>query len=193
VIGGYGYFERDGLCFAPVIEILDGVCWISIYFQNRYASPCTCGIQLLPPRRAFWVGRHNLPPIHAVIHCPGAAFGVTRRPYPVDKKYQGKPWRFDVYGNTQYPQGKGRMLRFRDGIPAGSNASFTVSGAHGISILHFPRNIAATFAGPIEPMTEILWQPDLPTMGFPVIPTNHPPTTQAGAEGSFLVGPEESQ
>jgi len=34
------YFERDGLCFAPKIDVRAGLCWFHVYFQNRYDRPC---------------------------------------------------------------------------------------------------------------------------------------------------------
>jgi len=188
-IHSYSYFERDGLCFAPVIHAVQGICWISIYFQNRYANPCTCRIRMLPPPRSFWFGRHDLPPINAELYCPSGAFGVTRFPYPVPQRYQGRHLRFEVFGSTDYPQGKGNMLRFREGIQAGSTSFFSITGGRGLSRIYLPRDVASSLLGPIEPTTEILWQPDLPTNAFPVIPTT---PTRVQRDIGFPVNPEES-
>src|SRR6185437_11018669 len=33
------YFERNGFCFAFVPSVSDGVCWMNVFFQNRYEKP----------------------------------------------------------------------------------------------------------------------------------------------------------
>ncbi|HEV8291400.1 MAG TPA: hypothetical protein VGP94_05735 [Tepidisphaeraceae bacterium] len=185
----YRYFECDGLCFAPVVQTTEGVCWIAVFFQNRYASPCTCRVQLLPSARALWFGRHNLPPpINAELNCPGGAFGVCRFPYAVPAQCQGQRWHFDVYATTSYPAGKGELLRFRSGDQAGSPAFLSLAPGPGLCRLFLPNGVTADMGTAIDPITEILWQPDLPTNAFPVIPAAE---LAAKRDIGFAVKPEE--
>jgi len=190
-IRSFSYFEREGLCFAPVVQVQlkEGTCWIAMFFQNRYAGPCSCRVEMLPPLRPLWVGRYNLPPINAELHCPGGAFGVCRFPYAFPARYQGRKWRFDVYASTKYPQGRGEMLRFRAGIFAGSRDFFTLTSARGHCRIYLPSGVTNDIATATEPTTQILWQPDLPTNAFPVIPTAE---IAAKRDAGFLVNPEES-
>jgi len=44
------YFERDGLCLAPVFAEVDGTCVLSVYFQNRYAGRAVARFAMLPHR-----------------------------------------------------------------------------------------------------------------------------------------------
>ena len=113
------YFERDGLCFAPVVETVDGASRLSIYFQNRHAGHASATIHMLPPRRSFRFGRHPLPPVQVLIECPAAAFGVARLPFPIPPKYQGRRMSFELAADVRYPARRGRLLRFRAGKRTG--------------------------------------------------------------------------
>jgi hypothetical protein len=162
------YFERDGLCFAPVVQVKDGVCWIAMFFQNRYARPCTARVEL----RKSWIGPKNLPPINADLSCPGGAFGVCRFPYAVPAQCQGRRCWFEVYATTSYPEGKGELLRFHSPRQAGEAAVttfFTLAPGPNHCRIHLPHGVKADIGAAINPTTEILWQPDLPTNAFPVI------------------------
>ena len=47
------YFEREGLCFAPVFEVVNATAWMCIYFQNRHARESVATIEMWPAIRSF--------------------------------------------------------------------------------------------------------------------------------------------
>ena len=108
------YLNRDGFCFAIRPETSQGICYLNAYFQNQHDQPSDCRIALRPSRR-FLLGRAPIPTLEYAIHCEPAAFGVARLSMPVPGELQGKRQLFDVGASVDYPQGKGRRLRFRDG------------------------------------------------------------------------------
>ena len=177
------YFERDGLCFAPVVAVAEGRCFFNAYFQNRYSGACAAELIFQPGKK--FIGRHNVPTVAFEVDCPGGAFGVVRIPYPVPGEYQGRQVSFDVVARTRYPAGAGKLLRFREGMRVGTPSSSSAAVAKTVGLLAvgvisyskaanctlmLPTGVAATNVGEAAMETEILWQPDLPTGGFPVGP-----------------------
>jgi hypothetical protein len=114
------YFERDGVCVAPVFETAGAAAVLCVYFQNRHANHAHVRFAMRPPRRSFWFGRHKLPHVSVAFGCPGGAFGAMRLNYPVPAKYQGRTLSFEVGGDVKYPARKGELLRYREGrhLPA---------------------------------------------------------------------------
>lgn len=180
-----GFFERDGLCFMPDVRAQqdDGVCWIDIYFQNRYSGNCVCDLIIQPPVKTLGIRRHKVPTIAIEIVCPGGAFGVTRVPYPINSDYQGRKMAYEVAARTQYPNGAGKMLRFRDGMRVGKHehqvgrAAVTLGlaavGVISISspakfTIVLPKKVSESLPPEVTESTEILWHYDAPTGGFPV-------------------------
>jgi hypothetical protein len=181
------YFERDGLCFAPVITTSpeDRTCWFNVFFQNRYAGTCACDLIIQPGGKSFSLGRHHVPTVAVVIDCPGGAVGVTRVPYPIPARYQGKKMRYEIAARTRYPRGAGRLLRFREGLRVGSHeqaigrAAVTL-GLAAVGVISFrrpasitimlPSQVAESAPADAEVKTELLWAFDAPTGGFPVVP-----------------------
>jgi hypothetical protein len=110
------YFERDGLCLAPMFETTPaGECVMALYFQNRYAGTAQARVRVSPPRRALWLTRHRLPTPTFAFDCPGGAFGVARTAFPIPAKYQGRRMTFRVSADVTYPHGLGELLRIRTG------------------------------------------------------------------------------
>lgn len=178
------YFERDGLCFAPGFSVVDGLCYVSVFFQNRYSGACTCKIILHPPKRSFSMSS-DLPAAEIDVQCGGGEFGVVRIPYSVPARYQGRQLTYTVGARTRYPQGAGQLLRFRPGLRCGATSntahSLLTVALIPLGVFHYHRSARVTLKPPAvsspllaesEPatITEILWRPDLPTGGFPVIP-----------------------
>jgi len=184
------YLERDGLCFMPVIDAANEAGRVSIYFQNRFAGHATGRIEMRPPLRSFWFGRHALPTIAAQVECPGGAFGVLRLPFAIPAKYQGRRMQFNIGADVKYPAKRGQLLRFRsgkrvlsrkqlDGSPAGAVLALVFlslplaalsAGSRGTRLrLKLPTGVAENVP-PVIPQLEILHTPDLPTAGFPVLP-----------------------
>lgn len=117
-----GYFDRGGFCFAIGVHDVGGVCHVEVYFQNRYDRPCIGRIALRP--KAGFFGRQKIDTIALEIPCEPAAFGVVSMPIPVPLAVQGKRQTFEVGASVKYPQGRGKMLRFRDGIVIRTNSNF---------------------------------------------------------------------
>ena len=184
---GGRYFERDGLCFAfSLVADGDGRPWMRVFFQNRYERPCAARIVLKPPQRTLGIGRWPMATIAVTVDCDGAAFGVHRTPWPVPAKLQGRSARCDVAAKARYPNGRGKLMRYREGIRAGVPGSDVgraalMLGAAAVGSLYLSepahwRVRLPTGLPEFDPTgetatTEILWRPDLPTGGFPIEPT----------------------
>jgi hypothetical protein len=113
------YLERTGFCFAFVPTVADGHCTLDIYFQNRYESPCRAQV-VIQPSREFFLNRRSVGSFTIEIECEGGAFGVTRLPWGVPQRYQGRQQSFDVGASVSYPKGRGTLLRYRDGSHVGA-------------------------------------------------------------------------
>ncbi|HEV2296339.1 MAG TPA: hypothetical protein VGR35_21025 [Tepidisphaeraceae bacterium] len=158
------YFEQHGLCFAPLLETTPhGGCVLALYFQNRYDRRAVGRVQVLPPRRRLRLKRHDLPARLIDIECPGGAFGVVRLAFPIPAKHQGSDITFDIAADVLYPDGRGRMLRLRAGVPAGSLGG-SIMHAHSSParvMLALPRGLAQPPRRRADAEAEIIWSPDL--------------------------------
>lgn len=181
-----GYFERDGLCFGFVpARTTDGRQWLFVYFHNRYERPCKARIVLKPPSRNLWFGRWPMTTVDVTVACDGAGFGIHRTPWPIPAKLQGRSARFDVACRPAYPSGRGKLMRYREGARAGvpgsdlGRAALALGGAAVGTLaisrparwrIRLPRGGVDGVLDGATASTEILWRPDLPTGGFPVLP-----------------------
>ena len=144
-----GYFNRDGFCFGFGTVEKRGICVLEAYFQNQMDQP-SVGRIALRPAKGFWLSRAPIESITFEISCEPGAFGVVRMPLPVPEKLQGKTQSFEVGASVKYPSGKGRKVRFRDGIFLRTNSKFgnkfgtalTVAGAAGgMIVLNSPATV----------------------------------------------------
>lgn len=117
------YFNRDGFCFAITSDATNGVAYLVAYFQNQYEQSCVGKIALRPERGLF-SGKAAIEAITIDVQCPAAGFGVLRLPLPVPSDAQGQHVRFEVGACVEYPRGKGRRLRFADGVFLRANSNF---------------------------------------------------------------------
>jgi len=117
------YFNRDGLCFAFSVTTNDQVAVMNLYFQSQYDKPLQ-GRIALRPAHGFFLTRAKIEAMTFDVACPPAAFGVVCLPVPIPHKIQGKRQAFEVGASVQYPEGKGRRIRFRDGIFLRANSHF---------------------------------------------------------------------
>jgi len=108
------YFDRGGFCFVVRAEGIGGVCFLSVYFQNRFEKPCI-GRVAVRPAKGPW-GRRPLDWVRAEIPCEGGAFGVARIPVGLPALAQGKRRVFELAAAVTYPHRPGRQLRFRPGV-----------------------------------------------------------------------------
>jgi hypothetical protein len=168
------YFDRAGLCFVVFASEMDGVCFLNALFQNRYEGACEGTIVLRHSKGLF--GRREFDTIAFRVDCDGGAFGIVGSPISVPAHLQGKTVSFEVGASAIYPSGKGRQLRFRDGIVLRADAQFndvfsktaTIVGALGGAIiisspakakLRLPINVTEYPPEEIESRQEILWRP----------------------------------
>lgn len=112
------FFERNGFCFTLVTVANDGVCWLEVYFQNKYERPCEARM-VVKTSFNFLVTTNKIESLNLTIPCGPAAFGVTSVPWPILQKYQGKLQRLNVGVKVKYPRGRGRILRYKDGLIVG--------------------------------------------------------------------------
>jgi len=115
------YFERDGFCFVVLPSIQEGRFFWQVMFQNRYERPCKALVAFRPATRFVGFGRADLAEVRVEIDCDAGGFGCATVPYGIPPTYQGKRQRFELIAISQFPDGRGRMLRFRDGMPVGKH------------------------------------------------------------------------
>ena len=170
-----GYFEQDGFCFAIRSGVKDGHFAWNVLFQNRYERPCKALVAFRPATRFIGFGRADLPEVRIEIDCDGGSFGSATVPYGIPQAYQGKKQRFEVVAVSRYPQGKGKMLRFRQGMRVGkrnkSGADVAVTLLSAMALhAHFktparievrlPDKVSTEGAG--EANQKVLWRPGEP-------------------------------
>ena len=113
------YFERDGFCFSITLAPSNGICWLQIYFQNRYANACQARVVLQPPYKSLSFSKLELAPVDVTIECEGASYGVSNIPWPILTSMQGRTVSLEVTAQTTYPGGRGKLMRLREGIRVG--------------------------------------------------------------------------
>lgn len=168
------YFRRDGFCFTSVVTAEKGVAVMKTYFQSQYDQPSVACVALRPSRRLF-LARPQISLIVFEIECPPAGFGVTRIAFSIPHDLQGQVQSFEVGASVQYPHGKGRRVRFHEGILLRTNAHFGDSFSTGLSIIaacvgiltlsrlatakiQLPVGVERELPVPSEPEVILLWQ-----------------------------------
>lgn len=116
------YFNRSGFCFSFAATGVEGVAYLNALFQSQRDRPCIARIALRPARGLFI--RPKLALVVFDIQSAPAEFGLARLAIPVPSEFQGKKIAFEVGATVNYPQGKGRRLRFGDGTTLRANADF---------------------------------------------------------------------
>lgn len=121
---GDDYFEKDGLCFKPMVRVAqapDGQLQaeISIYYENRYSHPCDAVVHLRPDDGAFFSHR-GARDLHLAFKCHPGAFGVVHQPVGVKQEIQGQPVKVKVSAAVRWPMGRGDQLRSHTGKACGS-------------------------------------------------------------------------
>ena len=129
---------------------------------------------VVQPSRGFWLNRPLGGQAVVDVLCEGGALGVTRLPWGIPEEYQGKIGSLDIAAAVRYPQGKGRMLRFRDGMQVGKasldgwHVALTVAGLlSGKIVMSRPAQLKMSFPESVDPavrdenpiLTQTLWRP----------------------------------
>jgi hypothetical protein len=168
------YFNRGGFGFAFLVGAVEGVAYLDAYFINQHSRPCQ-GRIALRPARGFFLNRAKIDTITFQIDCGPGAYGYTRLPFPVPADLQGKAQSFEIGASVQYPEGRGKRLRFHDGVFLRANAKFgntfgtavlLAGAATGTIILskpaivklQLPVNVADEIPFPDAPQVAVLWQ-----------------------------------
>jgi len=168
------YFNSKGFCFTCHVVARHGQAYLETHFQNQYERPCI-GKVALRPAKGFFLTRAKIEGIYCEIECGPAAFGVARIAIPVPAQYQGKRQSFEVGVSVSYPNGKGRRLRFQDGLAIRSNAKLVngsgmvlaLAGAAAGSIVisnpatvtvQLPSDVNEELAEDVTPEFETLWK-----------------------------------
>jgi len=171
---GECFFDRGGFCFGLMTSIQDGVCLLIVPFQNRYERRCA-GRIAVRPGQGFWLTRAKIETFTLDIDCGPAAFGVASLAIPIPAKSQGVEQRFEVGASVEYPEGRGRMLRFRDGQVLRTNATFgnafgTTLAIAGVlagkvvltkpatTTLRLPSSVAEEIRHEVRPVVKTLWR-----------------------------------
>lgn len=94
--------ERDGFCFIPVITENA----VIIHFQCKYDSPCSATVILQPKNPTL-----SQFPTNFRIECDKGAAGIATFPVDLEKRLTME---LDVHVSISHPQGKGRMIRFKE-------------------------------------------------------------------------------
>jgi hypothetical protein len=169
-------FERDGGCFVIVPSKRGGGCYMNVIFQNQYEKPCHLRVVVQPPAKSFTLGKRPFEGIAVDIPCSGGGFGIARVPIGIPTKFQGQNQRFEVAAATNYPQGRGALLRFRNGVRVGkADSSGMGSAAVAIGLLAvgvisisrpasttllLPSGVAEAIPPSARPDMRTLWSPD---------------------------------
>jgi hypothetical protein len=149
------YFNRDGFCFALVATAINGIGYMEAHFQAQ-RDMRSIGRIALRPARGFWMTRAKIDWITFEIECPPAGFGVARIAMPIPANLQGKRQSFEVGASVCYPDGKGRRVRFHDGVFLRSNTKFGDS-------FHTTLMIAGAATGQL-----VLFRPATTTIDLPL-------------------------
>ncbi|MGD0898115.1 MAG: hypothetical protein ABR915_09795 [Thermoguttaceae bacterium] len=111
------FFESNGLCFCLSLLREDGIAVFRVMFQGRYTGKALAQIAIRPQGTRQTTATPE-------IECGPASFGIVSIPTAVPARYQGQGITFEVGATVRYPEGKGKMVRFRAGVPVLHNARF---------------------------------------------------------------------
>jgi len=159
------YFNRNGFCFGILPAVADGICVFEVYFQNQHEKRCV-GRVALRPARGFFLGRAKMDSIAVEIDCEPAAFGVARVAVPLPTTLQGRRQAFEVGASVEFPEGKGRRLRFGDGVTLRGNSNFGNAFATGqmatgalTAAIDLPKGVAEDITDWVRPASvDTLWR-----------------------------------
>jgi hypothetical protein len=164
-------FEKDGFTFVVGTEVIDGVCHLSVYFQNRYERPCQATVMVRTSER-FLAPQRHLPDAALSVSADAGAYGKAVSPWMLPMELQGKKVLADVMAKRKYPHGRGKLLRYRSGLTVGSvprSASSDVlrffgflgginAGRSARTEILLPTNVASVVAIAPEEFTQTIWK-----------------------------------
>lgn len=118
------YYERDGLCFMPVVRVVRNApggarAEICLYYQNRFSGVCETVIHMRPPEGSLF-SHKGARDIHFAFRANAGAFGVIHQPVAVRNDAQGKTLDVQLAAAVRWPRHRGDELRSKTGTPVGS-------------------------------------------------------------------------
>jgi hypothetical protein len=135
------FFEQNGLCFVLGAATENGVFFVNAMYRNRHDRPCMARIALRPVagvfRSAVGPFRNDFSTIMFDISCGPGAFGIASIPLPVSGRHQGKKLTLQIGATVDYPEGKGKEMRFREGSLVRYNAEFHSAYLRSLQVLYF--------------------------------------------------------
>ncbi|MCA9235478.1 MAG: hypothetical protein KDA44_08390 [Planctomycetales bacterium] len=117
------YFNRGGFTFSIDIVANAGIAYLRVLYQNQFAGRCE-GQVAIRAGQDFWMKRANIETICMDIDCGPGEFGMANMPLPISNKLQGQKQSFEVGASVRYPDGRGKQLRFADGLLLRTNSDF---------------------------------------------------------------------
>ncbi len=170
---GIPFFERKGFCFAIVPTPINGICWMRIYYQNRHERSCVASL-VIKPSFGFFQDTGRIETLDLTIDCGPAAFGEVRVPWPIPEQYQGTRQKLDVGATVRYLHGRGRTLRYRNGVRVGGHRFRDNAWVHLVvtlctfgtvhlskpaaAIVVLPDGVASVLPESLEVETRQIWQ-----------------------------------
>lgn len=135
---------------------------------------------VLNPSQQFFLNRRPVGSYRIEVECEGGAFGVISRPWGIPASFQGQIQSFDVAAHVEYPEKRGRLLRYQDGLRVGEarkavwSGVLTVAAATGgMIVLTKPALIKLRLPGDVDEsvpddaplINQTLWRPGDPADG----------------------------
>jgi len=161
-------FERKGLCLILAPEVDAGELTLAVMYQNRYANPCSGELLIKPLPSANACGLSTL---RLNVQCEGGGAGMVKVRWLAQSPQPGRNIECVVGVNVDYPDGRGTMLRSREGIALGSideasvpeflhllqtPAKFTFPFPEGVCVNNsradVPKPVPATVHAPLDPL-----------------------------------------
>lgn len=164
------FFERDGFCFAPVISEEEGQAKCTLFYQNRYLNRSEATVALHP--------KAKMPSLMFRVSCGPAEYGAVTLPIGIPVEAQGKVVKCSVGASVEYPDGRGKTVRFTTGHEAGAFNSLGGGLPAGLAVvaamsltfvkaattkLTMPSNVNPTVPPEVTPSRETFWEWGDPT------------------------------
>ena len=132
--------EQNGFCFVLGAATENGVFFVNAMYQNQYDRPCKARIALRRSQAYSGLrwGRFATTSRRSCLTFPAArAFGIAAIPLPVSGQHQGKKLTLQIGATVDYPEEKGKKVRFREGSLLRYNAEFHSAYLTTLQMLYF--------------------------------------------------------
>lgn len=127
-VSGGQYFERDGLCFWPVVRVRrakgkddaeKNVAEVCLYYQSRYSGVCEAVIHMRPPSGSIY-SHKGASDLHFAFRTQPGGYGVIHQPIAVAREIQGQSIALEFGAAVRWPGLRGDKLRSKQGRACGT-------------------------------------------------------------------------